>query len=76
MPSRTQRFFLAIFPKSWGESMEADSRKWKSHCKCGAFISIWDLGGIRWKAYGEPRQLRKCKGCGKITWQVVRRDPD
>ena len=74
MPSRTQRFFLAIFPKSWGESMEADSRRWKSHCKCGGSISIWDLGGLRYKAAGRPLRGFRCRACGSFGLHPLAKD--
>ena len=68
-----QRFFVAIFPRSWAESMEADSRRWMMRCQCGFAQSIWELGGIRWKATGNPRSFRKCPQCGQRTWQTVSR---
>ena len=73
--SLPQRFFKAIFPKKWAASMEADSRLWMVRCPCGHATSMWELGGIRWKAYGEPRMLRKCPQCGKRTWHKVSKDP-
>ncbi len=64
-----QRFFVFIFPRSWAESMEADSRTWMLKCPgCGFERSFWDLGGIRWKAYGNQRNYMKCTGCGKRSW--------
>jgi hypothetical protein len=70
-----QRFFVAIFPRSWAESMEADSRRWMMRCRCGFARSIWDLGGIRWKATGNPRQYRRCPQCGQRSWHIISRDP-
>lgn len=69
--SFTQRFFLAILPRSWAKDMEAQSRAWKVRCPCGHERSIWDLGGIRWKAAGNPRRLIKCPACEKTTWHVT-----
>ena len=66
-----QSLMLSILPRSWGESMEADSRRWLIHCSCGHEQSIWELGGIRWKATGEPRTFRKCPACGQRTWQRI-----
>lgn len=73
--SLIQRFFKAIFPRSWAESMEADSRAWMMRCRCGFAQSIWDLGGIRWKAAGSPRQYRRCPKCGERSWHTISRDP-
>jgi hypothetical protein len=65
-----QRFFLAIMPRSIGQDMEKHSRLWMMQCQlCQHEISIWDLGGIRYKATGNPRSYRRCLKCGKRTWQ-------
>jgi len=67
-----QRFILAIVPKSLGEAMERDSRRWVLQCQaCQHEVSIWDIGGIRYCAYGNPRKLRRCPACGRVTWQRV-----
>ena len=45
---------------------EAESRSWIATCPhCGASASIWDLGGIRYKASGTPSIRFKCPSCGK-----------
>jgi len=62
-----QRLVTCLVPRGWAESMEADSRAWMVRCPCGSARSVWDLGGIRWKAAGEARWLRKCTQCGKRT---------
>ena len=70
--SGIQRFFVRIFPKSWAESMEAESRQWTVKCpNCGFERSIWDMGGIRWKAYGNSRNLMKCPNCGQTSWHTL-----
>lgn len=70
-----QRIFLAVLPKSWGDSAEADSRAWKISCSCGHARSVWDMGGIRWKAAGEPRKYMKCSKCGERSWHQVTFEP-
>lgn len=72
--SLSQRFFKAVFPKSWGVDMEAQSRLWMVRCPCGYAKSMWELGGIRWKAAGQPRMLKKCPACGKRTWHKVSKE--
>jgi hypothetical protein len=72
-PTFLQRLFLAILPQSWAESMVADSMAWHAHCPCGHARSIWDLGGIRWKATGNPRKLIRCPECGQSTWHTVQK---
>ncbi len=70
--SLAQRFFTAIFPKRWTESMEADSRAWKVRCpNCEHERSVWEMGGIRWKAYGNPRWFLRCSSCGGRHWHKV-----
>jgi hypothetical protein len=54
------------------EAMEAESRGWMVQCpKCGAERSVWEMGGIRYKAAGSPRWYRRCPGCGKLAWLKV-----
>ena len=66
-----QKFVTAILPKSWTQALETESRKWLMQCPCGAETSIWNLGGVRFKAAGEPRRWRRCDQCGKRTWHRV-----
>jgi len=70
--SRTQRLITSLVPRAWAESMERESREWMARCpECGHTRSIWDLGGIRWKATGNPRRLLTCVGCGKSSRHVI-----
>lgn len=53
-------------------AMEAESRAWMVQCpKCGAERSVWDMGGIRYKAKGSSRWYRRCPSCGKRAWLKV-----
>ena len=74
--SSLQKFFVRILPRRWAESMEADSRSWMMRCSCGFSRSIWDLGGIRWKAEGRPCtfSFMKCPQCSKRSWHKLVRD--
>ena len=72
--SSIQRFFVRLLPSTWARSMEADSRQWMVRCECGHQRSVWDMGGIRWKACGNPRWFLKCPACGKSSWQRVYKD--
>lgn len=74
--SRIQSMFTAVLPRRWAESMEAESRSWKARCSCGFERSIWELGGIRWKASGQPRNYLLCPRCGMRSWHTVARDPN
>jgi len=66
-------FFLKVVPKAWAEDMEADSRKWIIRCNaCGFEESIWDIGGIRWKATRNTKAtVRRCKNCGKFGGHTI-----
>lgn len=64
-----RNFFLSIVPKSWARAMEAESKQWIGVCsKCGQESSVWEQGGIRWKATGRPRHLWHCPICERRTW--------
>lgn len=69
--SSIQKFFVAILPPRWAAKMEAESRSWIVRCSCGYARSIWDLGGIRWGAAGQPRRYLSCPQCGKSSWHTV-----
>ncbi len=73
--SSAQKFFAALLPGRWMEAMEADSRLWIVRCSCGCARSVWELGGIRYKAVGEPRWFMRCPQCGRRSWHKVSRDP-
>ena len=49
-----QKALTAIMPRSWSRSMETNSRAWMVYCSCGFKRSVWEWGGIRWKASGTP----------------------
>jgi hypothetical protein len=72
--SWVQSFFKAVLPRNWAESMEAESRAWKMRCPCGFERSVWDVGGIRWKAAGNPTRLLRCRQCGQRTWHHVHKE--
>lgn len=74
--SLVQRFFLAVLPRSWGEDMRRESMRWKLRCPhCGHVRSFWEIGGIRWRAYGNQRNLLRCPHCGQATWHQAYYDP-
>jgi hypothetical protein len=74
--SRIQRLFHAVLPRGLFTSMEAESRTWMTTCGAGHRFSIWDAGGIRWKAMGNPTKLLCCPVCGTIgPSRVIRETP-
>ncbi|MBV9881644.1 MAG: hypothetical protein JO276_01395 [Sphingomonadaceae bacterium] len=53
-------------------AIEAESRAWMISCpKCGFEQSVWESGGIRYRAAGSSRQLRRCPSCGRLSWQKI-----
>jgi len=75
--SRAQRFFTRLAGAETAAAMEAHSRAWMVQCThCGFERSIWDLGGIRYKAAGKPRMLMRCAKCGTRGWHKVHKAAD
>lgn len=53
-------------------AMEAESRQWMVKCpNCNFERSIWDMGGIRYKAAGNPKVLRVCPNCSQRHWLTI-----
>jgi hypothetical protein len=73
-----QRLLRAIVPRRWANQMEAESRTWIVRCKvCSLERSVWETGGVRWKAAGRPTRIMPCPRCGRLTWHsVYRRQPE
>jgi DNA-directed RNA polymerase subunit RPC12/RpoP len=68
----SQRFLKAILPASAFAALEAESRTWLLRCPhCGHEYSLWDIGGIRYKAAGNPRRYAACPQCGQRSWQSL-----
>ncbi len=46
--------------------IEAESRRWFMQCRhCGYEISVWDYGGMRYRALGTVYRFGRCRNCGK-----------
>jgi hypothetical protein len=74
--SLTQRLVKMFVSKETAAAMEAESRQWKLRCpNCAYTRSVWELGGIRYKASGNPRTLLTCPQCGQRRWYAVTKDP-
>jgi DNA-directed RNA polymerase subunit RPC12/RpoP len=64
--SGIQRFITRVVPRQWATDMETESRQWVYTCpNCAHTRSVWDMGGIRWKASGNPSRLMACPECGQ-----------
>jgi hypothetical protein len=71
--SREHRFLRFILPAKAFSAVRAGTKKWLAECPCGYKRDVWDSGGVRYKAAGEPRKLGYCPGCGKSTMHKIRR---
>lgn len=67
------RFLRWLLPDRRYRALEASTRQWVYECSCGNLEDYWEAGGVRYKAVGEPRQLRRCQACGRTSFQKVRR---
>jgi uncharacterized Zn finger protein len=71
-----QELLQAIVPQRWADQIKAESHSWMLRCAaCGLERSVWETGGVRWKAAGRPSRLMRCPQCGRVTWHTVNRKP-
>lgn len=61
-----QKLQKSIMPREMAEAMEAESRLWMMRCPDGHETSVWDAGGIRYRAAGKPVRLYRCGACGEL----------
>lgn len=67
-----QRLLLFFIPASKRAEAEAESRAWHLTCEtCHHARSVWDLGGIRWKASGESATRTRCPACGTTGFHTL-----
>jgi predicted RNA-binding Zn-ribbon protein involved in translation (DUF1610 family) len=73
--TRSQRFFLRLLPSRAAE-IERQSREWMVICpNCGFERSVWERGGVRYKAKGGQRVRTMCPSCGERGWHRLERRP-
>lgn len=67
-----QKIFKFIASAEMFKEIEAESKLWMMQCSnCKFERSIWEMGGVRWKAAGSPRVYRLCTNCGQKNWQTI-----
>ncbi len=67
-----QRVSKSFLSESTFEDMKIESNSWKVQCpNCKYERSVWEMGGIRWKAAGNPKVLRICPNCDQQGWHLV-----
>ena len=70
--SSLQKLVVALLPGKWAASLESESRTWIMRCSsCGLERSVWEAGGIRWKAAGTARRYLFCPKCGGSHWYTI-----
>lgn len=75
--SGSQKLFTGLVSPATAARMEAESRQWMVQCpECGYERSVWEMGGVRYKATGTSRQRMRCPQCGKTSWHKVYRQAD
>jgi hypothetical protein len=63
MPGLVHRV-VGWLPPSWQSAIERESRDWRARCpKCLREVSVWELGGVRFKAAGNPDRSIRCPHC-------------
>ncbi|QIQ86766.1 hypothetical protein [Erythrobacter sp.] len=57
-----------------GPGVARESRQWMVECgHCRHAESVWELGGIRYKAAGTKRVRGRCRACGRVSLRTVSR---
>ena len=64
-----QKITMALLPKEWAEKVKLESQGWMLQCpSCQREISVWEAGGVRYKATNKVKRLGWCSRCGKNMW--------
>lgn len=64
--SRTQKLVRLFSSRERFAAMERESRDWIVEGSCGFRSTVWDMGGIRYKAASKGRAtFGRCPSCGK-----------
>lgn len=70
--SRTQKIIRFFSSKAKFKKIEEASRLWGFTCvNCNERTSIWDIGGIRYKASGNPQTRIRCPKCREASLQTI-----
>ncbi len=71
---RAQKLLTGLVSPETAAKMEAESQTWIIRCPyCGYEQSVWATGGVRYKASGNSRQLRRCPQCKRMSWHSIYR---
>ena len=72
MPAE-HRFLQFVLPVEAFAAVRAGTKEWLAECPCGNKQDLWDAGGVRYLAAGQPRRLGYCPACGRRRMQKIRR---
>lgn len=70
------RLLKFILPEKAFTAVRDGTREWLIECQCGHTRDLWDAGGVRYKAAGEPRRYLTCPKCGEERWHTIRKKTD
>lgn len=58
-----------FLPQAWSEAIQRESERWIVTCPaCNSVHSLWELGGIRYKAASIQKKIRiRCPGCSSVS---------
>jgi hypothetical protein len=63
--SALQNIARHFLPETAYNAIRAESQCWLMRCPCGHETSVWEMGGLRWKADGKPIRWGRCGACGE-----------
>lgn len=66
-----RNLFLKLVSEERAAAIEKESRQWVMQCPCGYERSVWDMGGLRYKAAGSPKRLTRCPSCRNREWHTL-----
>ncbi len=69
--SSSQKLMKKISSESYFTAAMEESEKWRFTCECGKESSIWEIGGVRYKAKGSPVKFLKCPHCEKKSMMKI-----
>lgn len=70
--SGIQKFIRLFVSEATFLALQAESNTWRVKCPhCSSERSVWEMGGIRYKAAGSPSVYRTCPNCNQRSWHLV-----
>lgn len=69
--SLAQKILKFMTSETMFEKFRQESMRYKFDCSCGKTSDIWEIGGIRYKAVGKPKNWIRCPHCGKGAMHTI-----